>query len=74
MLSIWIPLIIFRVLLKIFLLDLKAVLVGVLITLACLFTVILIINVRYLKKKKALYGSANAEEKEHFILDNPENA
>ena len=73
MLSIWIPLIIFRVLLKIFLLDLKTVLLGVLI-LACLFTVILIINVRYLKKKKALYGSANAEEKEHFILDNPENA
>ena len=75
MLFILAPLIVFQMLLKIFLLDLKTVLVVVLVLLVLLFAVALVINVRFLKKKKTLYGRAHAEEKEQFIQDDkPENA
>lgn len=74
MLSVLTPLI-FSLLLKIFPLDLKTVLVVVLVLLVFLFAVALVINVRFLKKKKMLYGRTHAEEKEHFIQnDKPEIA
>ena len=69
MLSVLTPLIFFQMLLKIFPLDLKTVLVVVLVLLVFLFAVALVINVRFLKKKKMLYGRTHAEEKEHFIQD-----